>query len=243
MDKKKDLEELEKKISSCRRCFLYNRFAKSPFSQNGDEGKARFQASPQNGGKAVESLRKKAPHFQCGEAYKTATQAVPGEGNPNAKIMFIGEAPGFFEDKQGKPFVGQAGKLLDKLLSAKGGSASGGQLINLSRKNIFITNLVKHRPSGNRDPLPAEIEACKIWLDKQIEIINPEIIVTLGRFSMAKFIPEEKISHIHGKKFVVEFKERRTVVIPMYHPAAGLRNAKIMEEMKEDFLNLENEIS
>ena len=243
MDKKRDLKELEKQISSCRRCPLYNRFAKSPFSQNGDEGKARFQASPQIGGKAVEILRKKAPHFQCGEAYKTATQAVPGEGNPDAKIMFVGEGPGFWEDKKGRPFVGQAGKLLDKLLSAKGGSASGGQLINLSRKNIFITNMVKHRPPGNRDPLPDEIKACSLWIDKQIEIINPKIIVTLGRFSMAKFIPEGKISHIHGKKFVIEFKGRRTIVIPMFHPAAGLRSGEILKALKEDFLNLKNEIS
>ena len=190
----------------------------------------------------LKELEKQISSCQRCPLYRNATRAVPGEGNPEAKIMFVGEGPGFWEDKKGRPFVGQAGKLLDELLSATGGSASGGQLINLSRKNIFITNLIKHRPPGNRDPLPDEIKACSIWLDKQIEIINPKIIVTLGRFSMAKFIPEGKISSVHGKKFVIEFKERRTIVIPMYHPAAGLRSGEILKALKEDFQKLKQSL-
>ncbi|MFZ5365723.1 MAG: uracil-DNA glycosylase family protein [Patescibacteria group bacterium] len=160
--------------------------------------------------------------------YKTATQAVPGEGNPNTKIMFIGEAPGFFEDKQGKPFVGQAGKLLEQLL----------QLIKVARKDVWIGNLIKHRPPGNRDPLSEEIQSCSVWLDKQIEIINPEIIVTLGRFSMAKFLPGESISKIHGTSRMVYWNSRKIMVMPMYHPAAGLRNGGILKELRNDFSKL-----
>ncbi|MCX6724829.1 MAG: uracil-DNA glycosylase, partial [Candidatus Shapirobacteria bacterium] len=113
--------------------------------------------------------------------YQKATQAVPGEGNPQSEVMFIGEGPGFWEDKEGRPFVGQAGKLLNKLL----------ELIKLPRKEVFIGNVVKHRPPENRDPLPQEIEACAPFLDQQIKIINPKIIVTLGRFSLSKFLPGE----------------------------------------------------
>jgi DNA polymerase len=160
--------------------------------------------------------------------YKTATYAVPGEGNLEAEVMFIGEAPGFFEDKKGRPFVGQAGKLLDSLL----------QLIKAERKDVWIGNLLKHRPPGNRDPKPEEIEACSIWIDKQIEILNPKIIVALGRFSTAKFIPFGKISRIHGQKFKIEFKGRKIDLFPMYHPAAGLRNREILNRLKEDFKKL-----
>jgi len=169
------------------------------------------------------------------DLYKRANKPVPGEGSPNAKVMFIGEGPGYWEDQKGIPFCGPAGKLLDQLLSAKGGSASSGQLINLSRKNVFITNIVKHRPPNNRDPLPEEIEACSSFLDEQIQIIEPKIIVSLGRFSMNKFLPGEKISQIHGQARFVDFLGKRYIVIPMYHPAAALRSGKIMEEIKEDF--------
>lgn len=157
--------------------------------------------------------------------YQKATQAVPGEGDLEAKVMFLGEGPGFWEDKQGRPFVGQAGKLLDELL----------QSIKLERQEVFITNVLKHRPPNNRDPQPSEIEACRPWLDKQIEIIQPKIIVTLGRFSLAKFLPGEFISRIHGQPKFVNFEGRRLMVIPLYHPAAALRSDKIMGELKADF--------
>ncbi len=120
---------------------------------------------------------------------KGRTKAVPGEGNPHAQVMFIGEGPGFHEDKQGRPFVGPAGQFLEELLAS----------INLKRADVFITNVVKCRPPGNRDPLPAEIDACNGYLDRQIAAINPQVIVTLGRFSMAKFFGGEKISAIHGR--------------------------------------------
>lgn len=157
--------------------------------------------------------------------YKRANKPVPGDGNPDAEVMFIGEGPGYHEDQQGLPFVGAAGKLLDNLL----------QSIKLARKEVFIGNVIKHRPPGNRDPLPEEIEACHSFLDEQIQIIEPKIIVTLGRFSMNKFLPGEKISQIHGQARFVDFLGKRYIVIPMYHPAAALRSGKIMEEIKKDF--------
>jgi len=157
--------------------------------------------------------------------YKNATKPVSGEGNPQAEVMFIGEAPGYWEDQQGHPFVGQAGKLLNELL----------QLIKLPREDVFITNVIKHRPPGNRDPLPEEVESCKDFLDAQIKIIDPKIIVTLGRFSLNKFLPGEFISKIHGQARFVEFVGRKRIVIPMYHPAAALRSEKIMNELRSDF--------
>lgn len=160
--------------------------------------------------------------------YKNATNPVPGEGSPEAEIMFIGEGPGFNEDQQGRPFVGQAGKLLDELLSS----------IKVARSEVFIANVVKHRPPENREPAPSEIEACKEFLDKQIEIIQPKIIVTLGRFSMEKFIPGARISQVHGLARFVEFGGRKIIVIPMFHPAAALRGAGVMGELREDFLKI-----
>ncbi len=164
------------------------------------------------------------------DLYKRANEAVPGEGHPQAEVMFIGEGPGFWEDKQGRPFVGQAGKLLDKLL----------ELIKLPRKEVFIGNVIKHRPPENRDPLPEEIEACAPFLDQQIAIIDPRIIVTLGRFSLNKFFPGEYISRIHGQARVIDFAGKKRIVIPMYHPAAALRSSIIMEEVKKDFQKIEN---
>jgi len=160
--------------------------------------------------------------------YKQANNPVPGEGSPEAEIMFIGEGPGYHEDRLGRPFVGQAGKLLDQLLSS----------IKVDRKDVFIGNMVKHRPPGNRDPLPAEIEACRPFLDEQVKIIDPKIIVTLGRFSMNKFLPGEYISKIHGQARFVNLAGKKRIVMPMYHPAAALRNGRIMEEIKEDFKKL-----
>lgn len=159
---------------------------------------------------------------------KGANKLVFGSGNTETEILLIGEGPGRNEDLQGLPFVGQAGKLLDKLLDLAG----------LERKNVFITNIVHHRPPENRDPLPNEIEAYGRYLDDIIEIIKPKIIITLGRFSMAKFLPDVFISQVHGKSFKLE----KFTVIPMYHPAASLRNGKILEAEKADFVKLKDMI-
>ncbi|HBL52078.1 MAG TPA: uracil-DNA glycosylase [Candidatus Blackburnbacteria bacterium] len=154
-----------------------------------------------------------------------ATQLVFGEGNPNTKVYFIGEGPGFNEDRLGRPFVGQAGKLLDNLL----------QSINLKREDVYISNIVRFRPPENRDPLPEEIEAFRPYVDREIEIIDPKIIVTLGRFSMGKFLPNVKISQVHGKPRKISWHGREMVIIPMYHPAAALRAGAIMQQIREDF--------
>lgn len=159
---------------------------------------------------------------------KVATKLVFGTGNTEASILCIGEGPGFNEDQQGLPFVGQAGKLLDKLFPLAG----------LERKQVFITNIVHHRPPENRDPEPNEIEAYGKYLDKIIEIIDPEVILTLGRFSMAKFLPDVFISQVHGKKYEVNWNGKKIIVIPMYHPAASLRNGSILEAEKKDFFQL-----
>lgn len=155
---------------------------------------------------------------------KTAKQAVPGVGNPDADILFIGEAPGFYEDQQGEPFVGRAGKLLDFLLSQ----------IGMSRQEVYIANIIKHRPPENRDPLPDEIESCKPFLTRQIEIIQPKVIATLGRFSMMYFLPDAKISNVHGQ--VVPLM--KYAIYPLYHPAAALRNPKMKTALISDFLKL-----
>ncbi len=157
---------------------------------------------------------------------KGADKLVFGSGNTEAQILICGEAPGAKENLQGFPFVGQSGKLLDKLLL----------LANLERKKVFITNIVHHRPPENRDPLPNEIEAYGKYLDKIIDIMKPKIIITLGRFSMAKFLPDALISQVHGKTF----KVKEFIIVPMYHPAASLRNGKILEAEKADFVNLKN---
>ncbi|HJT59849.1 MAG TPA: uracil-DNA glycosylase [Ktedonobacteraceae bacterium] len=152
---------------------------------------------------------------------KTRTKAVPGEGNPHAQIMFIGEGPGYHEDKQARPFVGPAGQFLDELLAS----------INLKRADVFITNVVKCRPPNNRDPLPAEIEACNDYLERQMAAIQPKVIVTLGRYSMAKFFGSEKISAIHGRAR----KVNGYLCIAMYHPAAGLHQASLKDTIRADF--------
>jgi uracil-DNA glycosylase len=158
------------------------------------------------------------------ELYRSAENAVPGEGNPDARIMLIGEAPGWHEDKQGKPFVGNSGKFLTELLQSAG----------LNREDVFITNVVKHRPPGNRDPLPDEIMACAHWLEQQIEAIDPDVVVTLGRFSMAKFFPGERIGKIHGQAKEVGGR----YIVPMYHPAAALHNGSLRPEIEADFQKL-----
>lgn len=150
--------------------------------------------------------------------------AVPGVGNPYTKVLFIGEGPGFHENEQGLPFVGAAGTFLDELLDDAG----------LKRDEVFITNVVKCRPPGNRDPQPEELEACKPYLERQISTINPDVIVTLGRVSMGNFINNGKISIIHGR----EFWSTGRMVIPMYHPAAALHQPSLRSVVKEDFIKL-----
>jgi DNA polymerase len=155
---------------------------------------------------------------------QTRTLAVPGEGPLDAEVMFIGEAPGANEDRQGRPFVGQAGQFLGELLAAAG----------LAREDVYICNVLKCRPPGNRDPLPAEIEACRDYLDEQIDLVDPLVIVTLGRFSMARFFPGEAISRIHGRPRLIGAR----LYVPMYHPAAALHQQSLRPVMFEDFARL-----
>ena len=158
------------------------------------------------------------------ELHRTRTKSVPGEVATDACIILIGEAPGWNEDQQGRPFVGAAGKFLEELL----GKAE------LTRGEVFITNVVKSRPPGNRDPLPDEIAACAPYLERQIEVIDPEVIVTLGRFSMARWFPGERISKIHGQPKRVG----RRLIVPMYHPAAALHQQTLRETIEDDFSKL-----
>ncbi|HDD62050.1 MAG: uracil-DNA glycosylase [Chloroflexota bacterium] len=151
-------------------------------------------------------------------------KGVPGEGPPDAEIMFIGEGPGFHENMQGRPFVGAAGNLLVELLSA----------IGMNREQVFITNVVKCRPPGNRDPQPEELQACNPYLEKQIQIINPKVIVTLGRFSMARFIQQAKISDVHGQPV----KVNGMLVVPFFHPAAALHRPSLRPVVEKDFAKL-----
>lgn len=155
---------------------------------------------------------------------RTRTKAVPGDGPADAELMFVGEGPGFHEDRQGRPFVGAAGQFLDQMLAS----------IGLERRQVFVTNVVKCRPPNNRDPLPAEITACAPYLDKQMALINPLVIVTLGRHSMARFFPGEKISTIHGTARVVDGR----TVVALYHPAAALHQQHLRATLEEDFRKL-----
>lgn len=151
-------------------------------------------------------------------------RSVPGDGALDADIMFIGEGPGYHEDRQGLPFVGQAGNLLNEMLA----------FIGLSRQDVYITNMVKCRPPNNRDPFPAEIRSCAPYLDAQIELIQPKVIVTLGRYSFAKFFPNESISRARGKP-----RDWQGIVIyPMYHPAAALHNPGLRPALQRDFSTL-----
>ncbi len=151
-------------------------------------------------------------------------KAVPGEGPANADLMFIGEGPGFHENEQGRPFVGAAGRFLEELLAA----------IGLTREQVFICNVVKCRPPGNRDPLPEEIEACSAYLERQIAAVNPKVIVTLGRYSMARFYPNARISSLHGQGRVVNGR----MVVAMYHPAAALHQPSLRQQVEADFARL-----
>ncbi len=152
------------------------------------------------------------------------TQAVPGEGSRNADVMFVGEGPGFYEDRDGRPFVGPAGNLLTQLLAT----------IGLSREDVYITNMLKCRPPNNRDPLPGEIRACQPYLDEQLELILPKVVVALGRYSFSKFFPGEAISKARGKPR----RWNNLVVFPMYHPAAALHNPRLRPALENDFRSL-----
>jgi len=158
------------------------------------------------------------------EIAKFRTKVVPGEGAEDADIMFIGEAPGWHEDQQGRPFVGPAGQFLDKLLAT----------INLNRQQVYIANVIKCRPTNNRDPLPTEMQNCRPWLDSQIEIIKPRIIVTLGRYSMAMYFPGKSISKIHG----TAQKRDDIIYYAMYHPAAALHQQSLRQAIEADMLKI-----
>jgi len=161
--------------------------------------------------------------FKC-EIAKLRCHVVPGEGAENAEIMFIGEAPGWHEDQQGRPFVGQAGQYLDRLLAS----------INLKRAEVYIANVIKCRPPDNRDPLPTEIQNCRHWLDNQIELIKPKMIVTLGRYSMARYFPGKSISKIHG----TAHKNEDIIYYAMYHPAAALHQQSLKQAIETDMMKI-----
>lgn len=158
------------------------------------------------------------------ELHKNRTNGVPGEGNKKAKIMFIGEGPGAEEDKQGRPFVGRSGKFLREMI----------QMVGLKEEDVYIANVVKCRPPGNRDPKPEEIKICRAYLDRQIAVINPEIIVTLGRHAMDRELPGMKISQVHGQSFR---RKNGRIYMPLYHPAVALYSSSqkgtLIDDMKK----------
>lgn len=166
----------------------------------------------------------------CPDLAQGATQLVMGHGNPSAKIVFIGEAPGKNEDLQGIPFVGAAGKLLDEMLAEN----------SIQRSDVYITNIVKYRPPNNRDPLPEEKKAFWPYLLRELKVIAPAVIVTLGRHSMEYFLPDKQISIVHGKPFKANLgklngEEISLVIVPLYHPAAALYNGGLRATLFEDF--------
>ena len=173
---------------------------------------------------ALSELCEQIALCQLCEIAKHRTKVVPGEGAEDAEIMFIGEAPGWHEDQQGRPFVGPAGQFLDQLLAS----------INLKRAQVYIANVIKCRPSGNRDPQPSEIQNCRKWLERQIEIIHPRMIVTLGRYSMAMFFPGKSISKIHG----TAQKRDSVLYSAMYHPAAALHQQSLRQAIEADMLKI-----
>lgn len=165
----------------------------------------------------------------CPELAAQATNLVMGDGNIDAEIVFIGEAPGKQEDEQGLPFVGAAGKFLNEMLAEAG----------LNRSDVFITNIVKYRPPNNRDPLPEEKAAFWPYLLKQLQIIQPKVVITLGRHSMEYFLPDDmRISQIHGQPKRIQFGEDRLLIIPLYHPAAALYNGSMRQTLIDDFLQV-----
>ena len=162
----------------------------------------------------------------CPDLAAQATNLVMGDGNIDAEIVFIGEAPGKNEDEQGLPFVGAAGKFLNEMLAQAG----------MVRSDVFITNIVKYRPPNNRDPLPEEKKAFWPYLLKQLQIIQPKVVITLGRHSMEYFLPDMKIGQIHGQPKRIQFGDDHLVVVPLYHPAAALYNGGMRQTLIDDFL-------
>lgn len=174
--------------------------------------------------RALAMVAKRVAACRACSLCKGRTNPVPGEGNADADIMFIGEGPGFYEDQQGRPFVGASGKFLDELIGK----------IGYDRRKVFIANVVKCRPPQNRDPQPDEIEACGAYLDEQISIIDPKVIVTLGRHSMQRYFPGEAISRVHGQPR----RKGGQIVVPMYHPAAALHQGNLRKVIEADFAKL-----
>jgi uracil-DNA glycosylase family 4 len=172
----------------------------------------------------AELYRKIAACRDCEELARTRTQTVPGEGPEKPRIVFIGEAPGYHEDQQGRPFVGQAGQFLEQLLNS----------IGLKRSDVYICNVIKCRPPNNRDPLPIEIKNCQKWLDQQLELLSPKMTVTLGRYSLARFFPGEPISKVHGKAR----KQDNIIYFAMYHPAAALHQQSLRQTIEADMLKI-----
>lgn len=164
----------------------------------------------------------------CPDLAAQATQLVFGDGNPEAEVVFIGEAPGKNEDIQGLPFVGAAGKFLNEML----------EMIGMVRSDIYITNIVKYRPPNNRDPLPEEKEAFWPYLVRQLDVIQPKLVVTLGRHSMEYFLPELKISATHGQPKRIAFGGQKQVVLPLFHPAAALYNGAMRQTLIDDFARI-----
>ncbi len=164
----------------------------------------------------------------CPELREQATQLVMGDGSATADIVFIGEAPGKNEDEQGKPFVGAAGKFLNEMLAAAG----------MDRSDVYITNIVKYRPPNNRDPLPAEKAAFWPYLLRQLHIINPKVVITLGRHSMEYFLPDMKIGAVHGHPKRLAFGDHKIVIMPLFHPAAALYNGGLRQTLIDDFLKV-----
>jgi uracil-DNA glycosylase family 4 len=178
--------------------------------------------------KALTELKKRMKEDEKLPLRSGAINLVFGDGDPESEILFIGEGPGYWEDQKGIPFVGNAGALLNQMLS----------LIEIARDKVYITNVIHYRPPENRDPLPSEIKAFEPYLNEIIKIIEPKLIVTLGRFSMAKFLPGVFISSVHGKPKLVNWNAKEVTVVPMYHPAAALRSTDIKFKLKNDFLEL-----
>lgn len=176
--------------------------------------------------RALEALNRKMAELCTCELRKTALHVVPGSGSASARILFVGEAPGKKEDETGEPFVGAAGKFLNEMLAS----------IGLNRSDIYITNVVKYRPPGNRDPLPEEVKACWPWLRAQVELIDPAVIILLGRHALERFVPGKRISSEHGRAFRRAVPDLGTYVFfALYHPAAALYNGSMRETLLADF--------
>lgn len=177
-----------------------------------------------NPGEELQTIADEVVACKNCQLHHSRKKAVPGEGPANAELMFVGEGPGFHENEQGRPFVGAAGRFLEELLAS----------IGLKREQVFICNVIKCRPPGNRDPQQDEIQACSEYLERQIHAIDPKVIITLGRFSMARYFPKARISAIHGQPRMIDGR----LILPMYHPAAALHQPSLRRVVEEDFARL-----